>query len=158
MTDAKATLDLERLQELLDAYGPDPVRFPASERDAAIALIAGDPAARALRDQSLALAHMLDAVPGPLPSPALQRAVAEIPLRHPQLGAFGWFAAWLPFGSPSRALLSAVTLVLLGVLSGVWSADSDSDSSAEMAPAAADEWNDMSALTFATDLDEELQP
>lgn len=104
------------------------------------------------------LQELLDAVPAPSPSPALRRAVAEIPLRHPQLGALGWFGGWLPFRSPSRALLSAVMLVLLGVASGMWTADSDSDSNADTALAEASDWNDLSALTFATDLDRELEP
>jgi hypothetical protein len=104
------------------------------------------------------LQEMLDTVPAPEPSAALRRAVAEIPLRNPQAGAHGWLGAWLPFKSPSRAVLSAVMLVLLGVVSGVWTADSDSDAGAEVAQSEASEWNDLSALAFATDLDEELEP
>jgi len=104
------------------------------------------------------LQALLDAVPAPSPSPALRRAVAEIPLRHPQLGALGWIGSWLPFRSPSRALLSAVMLVLLGVASGVWTASSEDDSGSDIAQAEAGDWNDLSALAFATDLDQELQP
>ena len=39
-------MTLERLQTILDAYGGNPERWPAAERDAALALIASSAAAR----------------------------------------------------------------------------------------------------------------
>jgi hypothetical protein len=36
----------DRLQEILDAYGADPHRWPADERDAAAALLVATPALR----------------------------------------------------------------------------------------------------------------
>ena len=152
------TIDLERLADLLDTYGPDPARFPEAEREAAAALIASDPSARALLLQATALANALDALPAPVPSATLQRAVAEIPLRAVRTrGAAGLFA-WLPFRSASSAALSAVLIVLLGVLSGVWSESSRGSTDTTSSVAAADDFQDLSALTYATELDQELQP
>jgi hypothetical protein len=157
-TPNNAAIDLARLEQLLDTYGPDPMRFPEAEREAARALIARDRAARALLAEAEALARTLDALPAPQPSAALQRAVAEIPLRHAQTsGALELFAL-SPFRSMTRAMMSAVVIVVLGVLSGVWSADSDSSPDVALSAAEADEWHDVSALAFATDLDKELAP
>jgi hypothetical protein len=155
MTDRiTAELDLARFSELLDTYGADPSRFPEADRTRAQALLARDAGARRLLTEARALADAFDAMPEPEPSAALQRAVAEIPLRHPQPARnLGW-AGLLPFRSASRAALSAALIVLLGVLSGVWSADSESGAY----EASADDWQDLAALTLAADLDQELEP
>jgi len=60
-----------RLHAILDAYGADPARWPAAERDAALALLARSAEARRHHDQAARLDAALDAAPVDVPSPAL---------------------------------------------------------------------------------------
>src|SRR6266702_3414702 len=46
-----SVMTLQRLQQLLDAYGADPERWPAEERLAALALLAHSPEAQTQREQ-----------------------------------------------------------------------------------------------------------
>lgn len=69
MTERVETMDLRRLQALLDAYGAEPARWPADERGAAQALLAAEPAARARLDQARRLDLALDRLPA-APAPA----------------------------------------------------------------------------------------
>ncbi len=73
-------ITLARLAELLEAYGADPARWPAEEREAALALLALSPEARRRRDEAARLDALLDRVaaePGDVPtaSPALRERV-----------------------------------------------------------------------------------
>jgi hypothetical protein len=141
---APPTIDKKRLAALLDIHGADPARFPEAERAPALALLASDEKARALLGQAEALARALSALHDPQPSAALQRAVAEIPLRH-ERAPVAWSA---PFRSVWTAGFLAAFIVLLGAVSGAWS----------METAAEEEWNDIAALAFVTELDQELAP
>lgn len=68
-------MKLERLAEILDAYGGDPLRWPEAERLAAQGLVARDPRAAAMAAEAEALDALLDASPGLAPSVALNAAV-----------------------------------------------------------------------------------
>lgn len=68
---ARGDMTLDRLDELLDAYGARPERWPDGERDAALALVAGVPAARARVDAAAALDAVLDRAPAVASSAAL---------------------------------------------------------------------------------------
>jgi len=59
----------ERLQEILDAYGGDPRRWPVDERDAAEALCDASVAARHARDEACRLDTLLDRLPAPAARP-----------------------------------------------------------------------------------------
>jgi hypothetical protein len=96
------------------------------------------------------LSKLLDALPSPQPSASLLRAVAEIPLRHPQQ-ALGLGAFW-PFRSAARVALSMAVIATLGALAGL-SVDDD-----VAAYESADDWSELSALSLAVDLDQELEP
>jgi hypothetical protein len=100
------------------------------------------------------LSELLDALPAPQPSAALLRAVAEIPLRNPKPAPRFGFGAWSPLRSGSRVALSMVVIALLGALSGGLSADDDDAGVYD----GTDDWSDLSALSLATDLDQELEP
>ncbi|MGQ0676330.1 MAG: hypothetical protein ACT4N4_09660 [Rhodospirillales bacterium] len=50
----------DRFRELIDAYGGDPKRWPASERDAALAHARADARAGAMLDRARALDALLD--------------------------------------------------------------------------------------------------
>lgn len=69
MTEGHKDMDKRRLDALLDAYGADPARWPAAERNAAQALLASDPTAQARLEQARLLDRALDALP-PAPAPA----------------------------------------------------------------------------------------
>lgn len=153
MNERPTPMDLERFTELLDAHGAEPARFPETERAAAVELLTHDARARQLHDEASTLARALDALGSPEPSAALRRTVAEIPLRHPRTGATT-LPGWFPFHSLSRALVSAALVAMLGVLSGAWTADWD----AGTAGAEADDWQDLTVVAFASDLEQELAP
>ncbi|MDV6331922.1 hypothetical protein [Asticcacaulis sp. 201] len=56
------SMNADRFQALIDAYGASPARWPEAERRAALDFLAGDPAAQARVDQARALDDMLDCV------------------------------------------------------------------------------------------------
>ena len=69
--DDRSHMSLARFRALLDAYGADPDRWPAEERDAAHALLAQSPEAQRWRDASAQLDAILDRAPAPTASPEL---------------------------------------------------------------------------------------
>ncbi len=90
-------LSLERFAALLEAYGARPELWPATERDAALALRDASSEARALFDAEVAFDLELSAVPGPELGGDFLRRLNEVPLRAPQkralFSARGW---WVP--------------------------------------------------------------
>ena len=73
-------MTLERLGELLDAYGADPERWPPEERDAALVLLAQSAPAQHRREANAQLDTILDLAPAHAASPALrERILAAAP-------------------------------------------------------------------------------
>lgn len=74
-------MKLERFAELLAAYGAGAERWPESEREAAEALLAASPEARAALADARRLDRMLDALPNPAagldPGLVAARAIAR---------------------------------------------------------------------------------
>lgn len=68
-------LSLNRFRELVDAWGADPARWPAQEREAAEALLAQDGRARALQAQAASLDALLSGDRVPPPRPQLRRSI-----------------------------------------------------------------------------------
>jgi len=62
----------KRVREIVEAYGADPVRWPAAERDAALAMVRTDEALAAFVQESRRLDLLLDQF-----APPLQRANAD---------------------------------------------------------------------------------
>ena len=113
---------LRALEELLDAYGADPARWPAGDprRAAAWALIeSGDPAALQAVAAAGVLDRALDSVSAPAPSAALAGAVLQAAQRAGP-GRAGWAGLlWTPsLFKPAGALACAM---LLGIAVGAWS-------------------------------------
>ena len=113
------------LEELLDAYGADPARWPAGDprRAAAWALIdSGDAAALQSLAAARALDRALDSTVPPAPSAALAGTVLEAArrTRPGPAGLAGWaWPIWTPaFFKPAGALACAM---LLGIAVGMWS-------------------------------------
>lgn len=117
------TMTLDRLRAIVDAYGADPARWPAAERAAGEALVAGSAAARALVAVAAALDAALDTLPALQPTPAMRTAVLAAAPRPPapsllaQLHEgwrelFGELGGWRLAGGVLAASLA------LGIVSG----------------------------------------
>lgn len=113
-------MKLARLSAIIEAYGADPERWPADEREAALALTRSSvPAARAL-----AQARLLDSMLGQQAFPD----IADEPDRFTQLHAAivsqtrrrvtrTWFGHWFGFDlSPAQLWPSVAGLALATVL------------------------------------------
>ena len=114
----------ERLREIVDAYGGDPLRWPQSERLAAQSLAARDSAAGALVSEAMSFDGLLDMAPSAAPSPALLAAVFNA---RPRPGPMAWLAGlWRDMFPGTAAWKPAVGFALalaLGV--GVQGAAAD---------------------------------
>lgn len=108
-------MNLERLADLLDAYGGDVRRWPVALRAPAEALIAREPMARRLFDQALALDGLLDQAPAPLPSRALKTRLVE--RAAPPIWRQSLAALW-PFGPAWQAAAAFAVIAALGVALG----------------------------------------
>lgn len=110
----QTTITKARVLALVDAYGGDPARWPAQEREAAVALLSGDRELARAADAARRLDLMLDSLPVPQPSPALRVALKEIPERgNPLLEMIaGWFGLWRPAAGLAAA---AVLGIVIGV-------------------------------------------
>ena len=97
-------LTLERLGEILEAYGAAPERWPRAEREAARRLLEQSAAARALREEAAELDRLLDAVPAEPPSRAL---AAQVLATAPRRGSRRVLMAVVPL-----AAAAAITLWL----------------------------------------------
>ncbi|HMI93431.1 MAG TPA: hypothetical protein VK509_18795 [Polyangiales bacterium] len=157
-----------RFEQLLEAYGAEPARWPEPERGPARALLARDPEAQRALREAAAFDRLLDDGSVALePSAALRRAVAEIPLRAPPVVAAPWLLA-----SFARSALAAALVLALGVLAGVATAADEPASadasgtavatsgSDEQSAGAADEdsLDALVELAFNDGLDEEQTP
>jgi len=68
-------MKIERLAEIVEAYGGDPLRWPEAERLAAQGLAARDPRAAAMVAEAEALDALFDAAPSLAPDAALTARV-----------------------------------------------------------------------------------
>lgn len=80
MTTSERQDGLQRLRTVLEAYGADPARWPAAERDALTALTAADPSAAQLVSQARALDRLL-ATPSARDPAAEARLISAIVAR-----------------------------------------------------------------------------
>jgi hypothetical protein len=104
-------MTIERLTEILSAYGADPLRWPEGERLAAQALAAREPRAAALVAEAAALDALLDEAPGAAPSPALIAAVLKRrPKRHWLVRAWNELFPDTPAWRPAAGLAAALVL------------------------------------------------
>lgn len=106
------------------------------------------------RDDDAWLDRMLDAAPKVTPSATLRRAVAEIPLRHPHAPR----AAIATRFALKSLLAGALLATLAGALVGSYGDSIALPVLASEEDAAAEPWDDLAVLAFATELDTELEP
>lgn len=106
-------MTLDRLKELLDAYGADPDRWPLEERLAMLDLLARSDAAKDLAAQAAGLDTLLDRAPLAVPSAATVEALSSRIMRRlparmaervaaPLRVAFGW-PNWLALAAATVA-------------------------------------------------------
>lgn len=117
-----ADMSLDRLRQLLAAYGADARRWPDNERDSATALIAGSAVARDLLAEADALDAALSAAPADVPDAALARLTAATAFPPPRnvSPARGWANGWSALSGvlwPRAAVFATVTA--LGILTGL---------------------------------------
>jgi hypothetical protein len=147
MTDQpKTAVNLDRLAQLLDAYGGESARWPEQERAAALQLIAASPEAAAMQRSALELDSVLslDVLPE-VASSALRARVLEIPIRHPRAeraAGWDWKRNWM-FG------LFALTPCVIGFISGTMLMDPSSDADEEA-------WDELAQVVAPAALTDEL--
>lgn len=130
-------MTLERLRDLIAAYGGNPTRWPLAERPAAEALLARSPEARAALADAGPLDTLLDAVPALPPSPALRAAVlADMP-RMVRSGRIGWWDSihemLIEFrGLPAMRPMLIASLLLGLFAGGYLSEDTATESSTDL--------------------------
>jgi len=142
-------MDLARFQELVDTHGGDADYWPEAQREQALQFINSSPDAVRIQQQAIHLDMLLQQVDAIEPSTALRRAVAEIPVRHPQ---DVYWPRLLPFGSLWKSITAAVLAGALGIALGIVSLDP------QTGDAANNNWDDYYDLAFATELDQEILP
>ena len=82
------TVGLERFEQIIDAYGGDPGRWPPDERQEAEALMAVEPRARSLAESARRLDEWLAQSEAPSPSDLLTRRVLKAAPRP--MHVLGW--------------------------------------------------------------------
>lgn len=111
-------IDLQRLRELIDAYGAEPRRWPESERKAATRLLDDSVQARQWLAQARATDALLDGLQAPPPPEALrERLLSRTPQRRGPGPALA--ALWRDMGGWSLAGPALAAGLALGVGMGV---------------------------------------
>jgi hypothetical protein len=109
---AGSSMTLNEFTMTLERYGADLEHWPVDVRARAVALIAADAQVKRIWEAAQQIDSVLANLPVWSPSAALQRRVAEIPLRFPQRSAKLALPSWRLWFPTFAALMS------LGVLAG----------------------------------------
>ena len=147
-------MTIERLRDILDAYGADPLHWPPNERITAQAFAARDPRAVALVAEAEALDRLLDMAPVQAPSAAL---AARVLARRPKVS---WLQSlWRDLfpGTPAwRPALGLCAALMMGV--GVQAAAADRlglNESGDIAATSDDTATDIAPLSGGETISEE---
>ena len=121
-------ISLQRLEEIVGAWGASPARWPQAERAAAEALLASSAEARRLVAAAQRLDSLLDAAPAEAPSEALMArlmaarpcpvASAPAATRAPRRRWRALIEAVWPYGSPAIPAGTLAASIMLGVMIG----------------------------------------
>lgn len=113
-------MSLERLGEILDAFGASPNRWPADERTAAVLLLDGSEPARRAHAGAMHLDVVLDQASAAPPSPELVKRIHGLKPSRPAMA--GWLfgrngprgpaAGWL---QPAAFAMTAVIGIFIGL-------------------------------------------
>ena len=124
MSDSIEPMTLDRLRDLIEAYGAGSERWPDQERELALVFISTSVEAQGLVEDAKTLDVALDTLPTPEPSPALRRSILDAFTPPKPIAANendGWIttiAQWRP-RSNSSWHKAAAAAVMFGVLCGV---------------------------------------
>jgi hypothetical protein len=99
----------DRFKELVEAYGASPARWPAAEREAALAFAQSSPDARRIVAEASALDRIMDLAATAPVTPQLQ---AKILASVSEPRSHAWFAALLPQPLWIPAAAFAASLIL----------------------------------------------
>ncbi|PKQ02073.1 MAG: hypothetical protein CVT73_20165 [Alphaproteobacteria bacterium HGW-Alphaproteobacteria-12] len=152
-------MTLERLREIVEAYGASPARWPHAERSAAEALASSSPEAQALLAEAVRFDALLDMAPAEAPSAALtERLIAArpraatplVPMRRETAKGFlrGLFEAVWPYGSAAFPAGTLAAALVMGVALGSAS-DISLSVTGNTATASAETGEGMIALAMA---------
>jgi hypothetical protein len=140
-----SAVTLERLAQLLDAYGGDAARWPEHERASSLQLIAASPEAQVLHRAALDLDGALDlSVMPEIASSALRARILEIPIKHPAAADSGWGWNW-----NWKLALFALTPCVIGFLSGSLLMEPNSDPEDEA-------WDELAQVVMPAQLSDDL--
>lgn len=125
MNDPKQLNDMtiDRLEQILDAYGAAPQAWPAGERAAALALMERSESARQLCEQAAQLDSLLDTAADIEASSELRaRVLGALPSKPMSWAArLDRVATWVwPFGPTWRPAAALVAAAALGIGVGTW--------------------------------------
>lgn len=99
----------DRLIELIEAYGADPAAWPAAERDAGAAMLAGPSArVRAALEEATALDRQMAALGTPEPPARLHAAVLDAAPRPARGRRAGWLGILPRPGWPAGAAFASL--------------------------------------------------
>jgi ferric-dicitrate binding protein FerR (iron transport regulator) len=130
-------MDGQRFLSIVEAYGAEPRRWPAAEREAAEAFARTDPEAAGALAEAAALEAVLDASVPPQPSAATRRRILEAaPRRRRSAMDLGW---WI-----SGAGLAAAGVA--GVVFGTTLSASPADPQVQALLAEAEAYEDIQLL------------
>lgn len=87
-------MELERLKQIIDAYGGNPQRWPLAERQTAQALLDISPTARQWQQEALQLDTLLDHIAEALPPARLKNHILAS-IASQEMDIWQWFAQWL---------------------------------------------------------------
>jgi len=124
MSDKIEPMTLDRLCELIDAYGAAWERWPDQERDLALVFITTSAEAQGLIEEAQLLDSALDSLPTPEPSAVLRSSVldaytpSKLVAANENHGLVTTIAQWRP-RSNSSWHKAAAAAVMFGVLCGV---------------------------------------
>jgi hypothetical protein len=125
--DHDGAIAMDRLREILDAYGASAEKWPAEERAPMLALLNSSARARALRDSACGVDRLLDTLTAPKPSEALAARINAMHPAAPRLRADNR-RSWR---SPVPRAVALAASVLIGVFIGFGVGNYDPDPVAE---------------------------
>ena len=113
-------MTLDRLKEIVGAYGADPARWPATERVAAQDLLERSAAARRLRDEAAALDRILDQAPQAASSALLAARILRSQPQPRRTDARSLFTELWPDGPAWRPAAALAASMVLGLAVGAF--------------------------------------
>jgi hypothetical protein len=115
-----SSMQLARFTEVLDTYGADPQRWPAADRDAALALLADSQVARAQQQEAALLDAALDAYAVAAPAAALRQTIiaSAAPARRTWRQSLA--DLWRELGGWHLAAPAFAASLTLGALLPMW--------------------------------------